>query len=82
MKLTLVEHKKENNLNQPFVFPISRQIDYSNYPLTADQILRRNAQAGSYDRMYNLITNHNKNGFIGNLLGLQRIQKPHPSPGF
>ena len=70
------------NPYKSFDFPLSKAINYSNYPLTADQILRRESQIRGYNRMYNLITNRNKNGFLGNLLGVQRIQKPHADPRF
>ena len=70
------------NPYKAFDFPLSKTIDYHNYPLTANQILRRDSQVRGYNRMYNLITNRNKNGFVGNLLGLQRIQKTHADPQF
>ena len=72
----------KTNLYKPFDFPLSKTIDYSNYPLTAGQILRRESQIRGYNRMYNLITNKNKNGFVGNFLGLPRIQNPHADPRF
>ena len=81
-KLSFNFHRVRTSPYGPFIFPLSRTIDYSNYPLTANEILRRNDQIKAYNRMYNMITNRNKNGFIGNLLGLQRTQRTHPSPAF
>jgi hypothetical protein len=81
-KLSISFHPVKTNPYRPFSFPLSKTIDYSNYPMTAGEILRRESQISGYNRMYNMITNKNKNGFIGNLLGLQRIQKPRPSPKF
>jgi hypothetical protein len=82
IRLTLIDHSKTTSFYQPFAFPLSKTIDYSTYPLTANEILRRNAQATAYNRVYNSLTNRNGNGFVRNLLGLQRVQRQHPSPGF
>lgn len=65
-----------------FNYPMPRYIDYSNYPLTVDQIEAKTSSVKGYNRMYNLVTNRNKNGFVGNLLGLQRVERPHASPKF
>lgn len=81
-KLSFNFHQVTTSPYGAFIFPLSRSIDYSNYPLTANEILRRNDQIKAYNRVYNMITNRNKNGFIGNLLGLQRTQRTHPSPAF
>lgn len=75
-------HPVKTNFYKPFDFPLSQTIDYSNFPLTAGQILRRESGIRGYNRMYNLITNKNKNGFVGNFLGLEHIQKPHADPRF
>jgi len=80
-RLTLVDHDKINSFYRPFTFPLSKTIDYSTYPLTANEILRRNSQATAYSRVYNSITNKNGNGFVRNLLGVQR-QRQHVVPGF
>ena len=81
-RLSVNFNKAKPNPYHAFNFPLSRSIDFTNYPLTADQILRRESQIKGYNRMYNMITNKNKNGFIGNFLGLQRIQKTHADPRF
>ncbi len=82
IRLTLIDHDKANSFNKPFAFPLSKTIDYSTYPLTANEILRRNAGVNAYNRLYNGLTNRNGNGFVRNLLGLQRVQRSHPPPGF
>ena len=82
IRLTLIDHGKTTSFYKPFAFPLSKTIDYSTYPLTANEILRNNAQANAYNRVYNGLTNRNGNGFVRNLLGLQRAQRRHPSPGF
>jgi len=82
IRLTLIDHNKTNSFYRPFSFPLSKTIDYSTYPLTANQILRQNAQANAYSRVYNSFTNRNGNGFVRNLLGMQRAQRQHPTPGF
>ena len=81
-RITLIDHDQKNNFYRPFIFPLSKTIDYRTYPLTANEILRNNAQANAYSRVYNSFTNRNGNGFVRNLLGLQRAQKPRPAPGF
>ena len=81
-RLSVNFNKANPNPYHAFNFPLSKTIDFTNYPLTADQILRRESQINGYNRMYNMITNKNKNGFIGNFLGLQRIQKTHADPRF
>ena len=75
---TLSFHPVKERTYQAFVFPLSKTINYSNYPLTANQILRRESQIRAYD----LLTNRNKNGFINNILGHQRNQHQHANPGF
>ena len=82
VRLSLVDHDKANSFYRPFTFPISRTIDYSNFPLTANEILRRNSQINGYNRVYNSITNRNGNGFVRNLLGMPKLQRSHPAPGF
>ena len=82
MRLTLVDHNKTTGFYKPFVFPLSKAIDYSTYPLTANQILRQNAQANAYSRVYNSFTNRNGNGFVRNLLGMPKLQRSLPAPGF
>ncbi len=81
-KLSFNFHRVRTSSYGSFIFPLSRTIDYSNYPLTANEILRRNEGVKAYNRVYNIITNRNKNGFIGNILGLQRTQRSHPSTAF
>ena len=65
-----------------FVYPVKPQPDYSNYPLTDYQIRARVSGVKAYNRMYNTITNRNKNGVVGNLLGLERTKRPRPDLRF
>lgn len=66
----------------PFIFPTPKTISYYNYPLTSNEIIRRENGKVTYNRVYNAITNNNHDGFFGNLLGVPRIQKPRNTPGF
>lgn len=61
-------HQALTKVNTP------RGRDYLDYPFPVVETTEQRKQAAHDRYIRNLITNKNKNGFIGNLLGLQRIR--------
>ena len=71
-------HPQHSNPYHAFNYPLSKTIDYSNYPLTAGEILKKKRGI----ELFNAVTNYNRNGFMNNYLGITRPQPVHPRPGF
>jgi len=66
---------------KPYTYPTKRQMDYSNYPLTTETIEAKRSGVKAYNHFSNLVSNKNRNGFVGNLLGLQRATpRNNPAP--
>jgi|GEM_PF-2079861 len=66
---------------KPYIYPTKRQMDYSNYPLTTEEIEAKRSGVRAYNHFSNLVSNKNRNGLIGNLLGLQRTTpRNNPAP--